>query len=88
MDIAVRPYNAALLDYLREEKARGRRLFPCTAANRSLAQKIADHFGIFEGLMANNGAHNLSGKNQVAARSYRPATPAPLCRAARRRLNT
>jgi hypothetical protein len=73
--------------FARRESARPA-VFPCTAANRSLAQKIADHFGIFDGLMANNGAHNLSGKTQVAARSYRPATPAPPCRAARRRLNT
>jgi 4-hydroxybenzoate polyprenyltransferase/phosphoserine phosphatase len=67
MDIAVLPYNAALLAYLSEQKAQGRSLFLCTAANWSLAQKIADHFGIFDGVMASNEAHNLSGKNKAEA---------------------
>ena len=66
MDIAVLPYNSALLTYLREQKARGRSLVLCTAANYCLAQKIADHFGIFDGVMASNDAHNLSGKNKAA----------------------
>lgn len=67
MDISVLPYNARLLAYLREEKARGRGIYLCTAANWSLAQKIADHFGIFNGVMASNDANNLSGKNKAAA---------------------
>src|SRR6185437_4895868 len=32
-----------------------------------LAQKIADHFGIFDGVMASNDVHNLSGKNKAEA---------------------
>jgi 4-hydroxybenzoate polyprenyltransferase len=67
MDVAVLPYNAALLAYLRDEKAHGRNLYLCTAANWSLAQKIADHFGIFSGVMASNDAYNLSGSNKAAA---------------------
>ncbi|HZZ11986.1 MAG TPA: UbiA family prenyltransferase [Paraburkholderia sp.] len=67
MDVSVLPYNAALLTYLREERERGRSLYLCTAANWSLAQKIADHFGIFSGVMASNDDNNLSGKNKAAA---------------------
>ncbi|WP_174362420.1 UbiA family prenyltransferase [uncultured Caballeronia sp.] len=67
MDVAVLPYNTALLAYLRDEKAHGRNLYLCTAANWTLAQAIADHFGIFTGVMASTNVLNLSGSKKANA---------------------
>ncbi|WP_175104094.1 UbiA family prenyltransferase [Pararobbsia alpina] len=67
MDVSTLPYNQALLDYLRREKSLGRDLYLCTAANGILAQKVADHSGLFKGVLASSDKINLSGANKVAA---------------------
>ena len=36
------PYNQELLEYLKEQKQRGRKLILCTAADSTIANKIAD----------------------------------------------
>lgn len=42
------PYNAPLLEYLREEKSKGRRIILATAAHHSIAESVATHLGIFD----------------------------------------
>ena len=61
--------NAASLpfvDWLRAQKAAGRPLWLCTAADARLAQAVADHLGIFDGVLASNGRTNLSGRHKAA----------------------
>jgi 4-hydroxybenzoate polyprenyltransferase/phosphoserine phosphatase len=65
LDVAHLPYNRPLLDYLREEHAAGRKLYLATGADRVLAWKIANHLGIFEDVMASDGALNLTGHNKL-----------------------
>lgn len=65
LDAAHLPYNRPLLDYLREEHAAGRKLYLATGADRSLAEKIAAHLGIFEDVMASDGAVNLTGSHKL-----------------------
>jgi 4-hydroxybenzoate polyprenyltransferase len=67
MDVSTLPYNQALLDYLRQEKSQGRDLYLCTAAHWTLAQKVANHSGLFNGVLASSDAVNLSGANKAAA---------------------
>lgn len=67
LDVEHLPYNQPLLDYLRAEYAAGRRIFLATAADSGLAQRIADHLGIFEGVLASDGRLNLAGGNKLAA---------------------
>ena len=67
MDVSVLPYNADLLQYLRQEKALGRDLYLCTAANWALAQRVADHSGLFSGVLASSEGLNLSGSKKAAA---------------------
>ncbi len=67
LDVAHLPYNRPLLDYLRDEHAAGRKLYLATGADRVLARKIAAHLGIFEDVMASDGAVNLTGRQQAAA---------------------
>jgi 4-hydroxybenzoate polyprenyltransferase len=65
LDVATLPYNRPLLAYLRDEYAAGRKLYLATGADRVLAQRIADHLGIFEDVMASDGAVNLTGSHKL-----------------------
>lgn len=66
-DPAQLPYNFAFLAYLQEQKARGRLLVLATAADRRVAQKIADHLGLFDAVIASDGTNNLGGAAKAAA---------------------
>jgi 4-hydroxybenzoate polyprenyltransferase/phosphoserine phosphatase len=55
------PYNRELLAWLAEQKAAGRKLALCTAADHRIANAIADHLGIFDYVFASDGKINLSG---------------------------
>ena len=61
------PYRGKLLEYLRLEKAGGRTLILATAANEQLAKAVADHLGIFDGVIASTRIHNLKGSNKAAS---------------------
>ena len=65
LDVAHLPYNRPLLDYLRGEHAAGRKLYLATGADHVLARRVANHIGIFEDVMASDGAVNLTGKNKL-----------------------
>ena len=60
-------YNAALLELLWAERARGRRIWLVTAADRRIADAVAAHVGLFAGVLASDGAHNLKGTAKLAA---------------------
>ena len=59
------PYNRKVLAWLQEEHQAGRRLYLATGADRALAQRIADHLGIFEDVIASEGGVNLTGHNKL-----------------------
>lgn len=61
------PYNRALITYLEEEKAKGRRLILATAANEKYAQQIAAHLQLFDAVLASDARTNLSGEDKLAA---------------------
>jgi 4-hydroxybenzoate polyprenyltransferase len=67
LDVAALPYNRPLLQYLVHEHAAGRKLYLATAADRTLADRIAAHQQIFEDVLASDGAHNLAGDNKLRA---------------------
>jgi 4-hydroxybenzoate polyprenyltransferase len=66
-DVAAWPYRLELLDYLQHEKALGRRIVLATAANRAIAQSVADHLGFFDGVIASDETNNLSGGRKLEA---------------------
>lgn len=66
-DASTLPYNESLLDWLREQRAMGRRVILCTAADRSLAQAVADHVGLFDEVLSSDGTRNLSGSHKAEA---------------------
>lgn len=61
------PYNEELLEWLKQERAVGRRLILCTAADRKIADRIADHLGIFDQVIASDGVLNIEGEKKAAA---------------------
>lgn len=68
IDVEHLPYNRPLLEYLREERARGRHIYLATAADIEFAQHVADHFGdLFTGVLASDGTLNLAGANKLKA---------------------
>jgi len=66
------PYNQDLLDWLRAERAEGRRLVLCTASDRAIAESIAGHLEIFDEVIASDGVTNLAGeaKAETLERSF------------------
>jgi 4-hydroxybenzoate polyprenyltransferase len=67
LDIAHLPYNRELLQYLEQQRATGRPIYLATAADADTANRIADHLGLFTGVLASDGQTNLAGKNKLAA---------------------
>lgn len=67
LDVAHLPYNRELLQYLEQQKSSGRAIYLATAADASTAQRIADHLGLFTGVLASDGSLNLAGKNKLQA---------------------
>jgi 4-hydroxybenzoate polyprenyltransferase len=65
MNMGSLPYNAALVEYLREESAKGRELYLCTGSSHRFAVKVAAHFGFFKGVVASDQQRNLTGRNKA-----------------------
>lgn len=62
LDPKLLPYNPDILKFLQAERRRGRTLVLATAADISIAQRVAGHLGIFDQVIASDGVHNLSGR--------------------------
>ncbi|MGD0446203.1 MAG: UbiA family prenyltransferase [Edaphobacter sp.] len=67
LDVVHLPYNRELLQYLEQQRATGRPIYLATAADAGTANRIADHLGLFTGVLASDGQTNLAGKNKLAA---------------------
>ena len=67
LDVVHLPYNRDLLQFLVEQHAAGRPIYLATAADLALAQRVADHLGLFAGVLASDGSTNLAGVNKLAA---------------------
>ncbi len=65
LDAAHLPYNDQLVIYLREQVADGQRLYLTTGADRALAQRVAEHLGIFEEVFSSDGSTNLTGASKL-----------------------
>ena len=66
-DPALLPYNEALVDYIRAERAKGRRIVLATAANEAVADRVAAHLGLFDEVIASTATHNLKGAAKADA---------------------
>ena len=62
LDVAALPYHEELVDYLKTERAGGRRLVLATAADERIARQVAEHLGLFDLVLASDGRLNLSSR--------------------------
>ncbi|AZO31434.1 UbiA family prenyltransferase [Mesorhizobium sp. M1B.F.Ca.ET.045.04.1.1] len=67
LDLSALPFNRPLVEHLKREKARGRRLVLATGAHESLAHEIAHQLGLFEEVFASDGKRNLTSHDKLAA---------------------
>ncbi len=67
LDVTTLPYNQEFIDYLKTEKANGRKLILVTATNEKFANAIADHLGLFDEVMASSPEVNLRGRAKTDA---------------------
>jgi len=66
LDPALLPYRAALLDYLRAEREKGRQIVLATGSDEQPARQVADHLKLFDLVLASDGATNLTGARKRA----------------------
>lgn len=64
VDVSVLPYNDDVLQLINREKQQGRRIVLATASHKSYAQKIADHLGLFDQVLASDEHTNLSAERK------------------------
>ncbi len=67
VDAARLPLRPEVIDLLRREHARGRRIMLATASDRAFADAVAAEVGLFESVFASDGATNLKGEAKAAA---------------------
>ncbi len=67
LDVSVLPYRQELLRYLEKERSAGRRIVLATATHHQIAERIADHLGVFDEVIASDDTTNVSGPRKAAA---------------------
>lgn len=66
LDAARLPYHGSLLRYLQTQRREGRRIYLATGAEVALAERVATHLGIFEGVLASDATTNLTRGKKLA----------------------
>jgi len=58
---ATLPVNDEVIEYLKDEKSKGRKIVLATASDELIANKVADHFDLFDDVLASGPGKNLKG---------------------------
>lgn len=66
IDVTALPYREPVLAFLREERARGRRIVLATASWGALADRVAAHLGLFDEVLATGRDANLKGEAKAS----------------------
>jgi 4-hydroxybenzoate polyprenyltransferase len=66
-DIDALPENAALVEWLRGQKAAGRRLALFSASDQRLVERVARRFGLFDDVLGSDGVVNRLGRRKLEA---------------------
>lgn len=67
LDITTLPYNLPLIDWLKAQKARGKKIVLCTAANERVALAVSEHLKLFDDVIASDANTNLKSVNKRKA---------------------
>lgn len=66
IDLSALEFNSKIVDFLVEERAAGREIFLTTGADQTVAHLISEHIGVFSGVIASDGATNLTGPRKAS----------------------
>jgi 4-hydroxybenzoate polyprenyltransferase len=58
LNAALLPYNEALIDWLKEQKANGKKIVLTTAADQRIANAVANYLGLFDEVLGSDGKIN------------------------------
>ncbi len=64
IDGSTLPYREDVIQYLRAERSRGRRIVLATASDQQVVKGVAAHLGLFSDVLSSDGNINLSGGNK------------------------
>jgi 4-hydroxybenzoate polyprenyltransferase len=67
LDVAQLPYRKDLCEHLQNERAKGRFIYLATAADKRIARRVAQHLGLFDGVIASDGTNNMMGTRKLDA---------------------
>lgn len=67
VDVTELPFDEDVLSLLKAEKADGKELVLATASHFIYAQQVAEHLGIFDGVIATENGQNTKGKTKLQA---------------------
>jgi len=65
LDVERLPYRDEVVQYLTEESRGGRPIVLVTASHESVARRVAQHVGLFSGVLASDAQTNLSGRRKA-----------------------
>lgn len=65
LDVSTLPLETDLLNFLKSEKKRGRKLILASASDELLVKPVAEEIDIFDDVIAGEGKENISGKNKL-----------------------
>ena len=60
------PYEPAFVLWLREQKSNGRKLWLCSGSDQILAERVADHLGIFDGVLGSSPFNNFVAERKAS----------------------
>src|ERR1700722_5408267 len=67
LDPASLPYRPGVLEFIRRQRAAGRRVVLATASDRRMAEGVAHHLNLFDSIIATDGDLNLKGEQKRRA---------------------
>jgi phosphoserine phosphatase len=71
LEVAELSYNQPLIDWIKSEKALGRKTVLVTATDMKMARAVFEYLPIFDEVLASDGVTNLRSKNKAAALNQR-----------------
>jgi len=66
-DVRHLPLREEVLDFIAEERGRGRRIVLATASDQRWAEEVAAQLGLFDDVLASDGIRNLKGSAKLVA---------------------
>jgi len=66
LDVATLPFDQTVLEWIRAERAGGRKLVLCTGSDAKYARQVAEHLGVFDEVIASDGRTNVAARQKAA----------------------